>query len=234
MLDGVPAADLAQLRTQIAEYLFQADRRHFAKVAQLSSRIPVAIAARVTEFALPPLLAARTAELLEPKRGLDLIARLSDRYLADVAAAMDPGRSPELIARLPAERVATIGAELARRGEWVVIGGFVSQVSRAALRAAVGVLDGEQLLRVGYVLDEGDRLDQVAAVLSDSQLDAMLAAAPGLWTELDVALVSVAAARGLRWRSRLAASPPEVRASVAEAAARGQLSAAASSVLGLA
>ena len=52
-----------------------------------------------------------------------MVKRLSDRYLADVSAAMDPARSPEVLAAVPPERAAAVTVELARRGEWVVIGG---------------------------------------------------------------------------------------------------------------
>ena len=75
-------------------------------------------------------IAARTAELLEPAKAADMVGRLSDRYLADVSAAMDPARAPEVIAQISPVHVAKVGAELARRGEWVIMGGFVSVVSR--------------------------------------------------------------------------------------------------------
>ena len=40
MLDGVPAEDLRELRAQIGEALFQADRHAFARVAALSKAVP--------------------------------------------------------------------------------------------------------------------------------------------------------------------------------------------------
>ena len=126
-LTGVPAGDLRILRAQIGDALFEADKPRFAKMAALSKAVPVAVAAKLTEFAMPPLLAARTAELIEPRRAADLVGRLSDGYLADVSAAMDASRAAEVVAEIPADRIATIGAELARRAEWVVIGGFVAQ-----------------------------------------------------------------------------------------------------------
>ena len=55
----------------------------------------------MTEFALPPMIAARTAELLDPAKAAEMVGRLSDGYLADVSAAMDPTRAPEVIARIP-------------------------------------------------------------------------------------------------------------------------------------
>jgi len=188
--------------------------------------VPVAVAVKLTEFALPPLLAARTTELLDPGRAVDLVGRISDRYLADVSAAMDPSRSPEVIARIPADRVATVAKELARREEWVVMGGFVAHVSRAGLAASVAQLNGEQLLRIGFVLDDVSRLDEITTMLTDLQLDEMLAAARdhGLWRELDDLLANISAQRRERLSSRFAAAPTGLVDAVHAAVERGALS----------
>jgi hypothetical protein len=186
-LADLPADDVRLLRAQIAEALFQADRPRFARMAALSSSVPVALAAKVTQHALPPLLAARTAELVEPDRAAELVNRLSDDYVANVAAALDASRAPQVVARIPADRVATVSAELARRGEWVVIGGFVAHIGADGLRASVAVYNGEQLLRIAFVLDEKSRMDEIGELLTDEQLDQMLVAADehGLWVELE-------------------------------------------------
>jgi hypothetical protein len=228
-LAAVPPRDLRTLRRSIGDYLFAADQHHFTKVAAVSRLVPNAIAAKVTEFALPPLLAARTAELLEPAKAADMVGRLSDRYLADVSAAMDPARAPEVIAQISPANVAKVGAELARRGEWVIMGGFVSVVSGPALRAAVGDLSGEELLRVGFVLDDLSRMDEIVEMLSDTQLDGMLTAAVGraLWDELDGVLVNLTGAQATRIASRYAAAPATTRAAL-EA---GRLSPAARAAL---
>lgn len=225
-LAGVPAADLRTLRAQIGEYLFQVDKHHFTKVATLSKAVPIAVAAKLTEHVLPPLLAARTAELLDPERAVDLVARISDGYLADVSAAMDPGRSPRVIAKIPADRVSKVAMELARREEWVVMGGFVAHVSPDALAAAVRSLNGEQLLRIGFVLDDLSRLDQISAMLTDAQLDQLLAAASvcELWRELEDLLANIADERVARLAERFAQAPADVGAAAREAAGAGKLS----------
>jgi hypothetical protein len=219
-LAGLPPADLHALRKQINHALFEADKAHFAKVAALSKAVPVAVAAKLAEHALPPLLAARTAELIDPHRAVDLVARLSDGYLADVSAAMDAARAPDVIRGIPADRVAKVAAELAQRREWVVIGGFVAVVSKPALAASVRAFNGEQLLRIGFVLEDKDRLDDVAALVSDAQIDDLLQAADrhSLWTELDDLLAHVSPARVDRMSARFAAASDELRAAVAAAA----------------
>jgi len=234
-LTSVPADDLRALRGQIGEALFQADKHYFAKVAGLSKNIPAPIAAKVTEFALPPLIAARVAELLEPNKAVDLVGRISGSYLAKVAAAMDPGRAPHIIEKIPPDKVALVGAELAKQGEWVVIGGFVSTVTNDGLHASVGVFTGEQLLRIGFVLDDTSRLADIAEMLTDKQVDEILVAAGehDLWPELSELASNLTDAEATRLATQLAAAPDAVREAVRSAAASGALSAADSARLGL-
>lgn len=224
-LAEVPVDDLRALRRQVAEMLFQADRQHFVKVAALAKAIPVPVAARITERALPPLLAARVAELLDPHRAVEMVARLSDSYLADVSSAMDPSRAPGVIRQMPAERLARVGAELARRHEWIVIGGFVSYVDREGLAATVRQFDGAQLLRIGFVLEDPGRLGEITELLDDRQLDEMLAAAASekLWVELDDLLAQLGADGSVRLAGRLVAAPEAVRGPIGAAVDSGDL-----------
>ena len=227
-LAGVPGDELRILRQQIAETLFRAGKPAFARVAALSKTVPVAVSAKLTEAALPPLLAARTAELLEPAKAAELVGRVSDRYLADVSACMDAGRAPDVVAAIAPAKVATVGAELARRGEWVVIGGFVSHVSDDALAASVAGYDGETLLHVAFVMDDLSRLDAVVGLLSDAQLDSIVAAAParGLWRELVTLTEHLEAPRQARLAARYAAAEGSVRERYDAAVADGELTAA--------
>jgi hypothetical protein len=219
MVETLPAADLRTLRKQVGEALFRADRHYFARVAALSKAVPVAVAAKLTEVVLPPLIAARTAELLEPRRAAELVGRISEKYLADVSAFMDASRAPEVVAAIPPARVAAVGVELARRKEWIVIGAFVAQVTPEALAASVARFDGEQLLRVGFVLDDVSRLDDIGGLLSDTQIDQLLAAAASaaLWTELQELLANLAPERIARLAARYAAASESVRVAFASA-----------------
>jgi hypothetical protein len=225
MLAGVPAEDLRTLRRQVGEAMFQADRHYLARVAALSKAIPVAVAVKLTEVVLPPLVAARTAELLEPHRAAHLVGRISEKYLADVSRYMDAARAPEVVAAIPAARVGDVAFELARRQEWIVIGSFVSHVSDEALAASVARFDGEQLLRIGLVLDDVARLDDIGGMLSDAQLDEMIAAAAdgGLWLELQELLANLSPARIARLAEHYAAAEESVRAVYEAAAEAGDL-----------
>jgi hypothetical protein len=225
MLAGLPAADVRALRTQVGEALFQADKHYFARVATLSRTVPVSVSAKLTEAVLPPLLAARTAELLEPAKAAELVGKISPHYLARVSAHMDAARAPEVIAAIPAERVAAVGLELAAKGEWVVIGSFVSVVPHEALARSVAQFDGEQLLRIGFVLDDLSRLDDIGGLLTERQIDQLLAAAPaaGLWPELVDMLAHLSPPRIERLRERYAQAPAAVQEGYAAAVRAGDL-----------
>lgn len=224
-LGTVDPVELRELRHQIGAALFAAGEHHFSMVVAVSKLLPCGLAARITEHALSPLIAARTAELLDPARAVDLVVRLSDGYLADVSVAMDPARAPEVLRKIPPERVATVAAELARRGEWVVMGAFASVVSLDALAAAVARLTGEQLLRVGFVLDDPDRLGVIGRMLTDVQIDELLAAAAEheLWHELDELAAHLDPSGAARLSARYAAAPRPVVAAVEAATAGGTL-----------
>lgn len=233
MVAGLPAEDLRTLRAQVAEAMFQAGRPAFVRVGNLSKAIPGALAAKLTEATLPPLLAARTSEVIEPARALDLVSRMSDGFLADVSAVMDPARSRDVVEAIPADRVATVGRELARRKEWVAIGGFVSYVSPDGLRASVANYDGEQLLRIGFVIDDLTKLDAINDLLTDEQVDTMLESAgtAGLWDELADQLEHLSPERVARIAERFAVVPDEVRERIRGAARDGDFPADALALL---
>ena len=229
MLAGLPADDLRTLRRQVGEAMFQTDRHYLARVAALSKAVPVAVAVKLTELVLPPLIAARTTELLEPHRAAHLVGRISEKYLADVSRYMDASRAPEVVAAIPADRVADVGAELARREEWIVIGSFVAHVTPEALAASVARFTGEQLLRIGFVLDDMSRLDDIGGMLTDAQVDDLLQAAAesGLWLELEELLANLSPERLARLAEHFAALGPAARAAYDDAVAAGDLDAAA-------
>jgi hypothetical protein len=185
-LASVPEADVHALREQVVDMLFRADKPAFIRVAALAKSVPVGVSARLAEAVLPPLLAARAAQLIDPGKAADLVQRLPQHYVADVAQAMEPSRAPELLRQLPGSAIARVAAELATRGEWVVIAGFVAEVSTAALSDTIAVLSGEQLLRISAVLEDTSRLDEIAGMVSDDQVDEMVVAATtGLSAEFD-------------------------------------------------
>ena len=177
MLTELPVDDLRQVRDRIGEVLFEAGRPAFARVAALSKAVPGAVAANLTEAVLPPLIAARTAELMDPRRAAELVRRISLGYLAEVALRMDAARAPAVIAAIPHDRVGAVAAELARRegmdrhrrvrrpGDAPSAGGAVASSTAGSCSASA------------FVLDAPSRLDTIGELLSDEQIDEMLVAA---------------------------------------------------------
>ncbi len=108
-LETVAAEDLRTLRRQIGDYLFEADKHHFGKVAMVSAWYRRAIAAKVTEFALPPLIAARTAELMDPHRAAEWSAG-SPTATSPTSARRWTRRGHRTDRGIPPEHVSTVGA----------------------------------------------------------------------------------------------------------------------------
>ena len=181
-LSGLSSAapeDLRALRAQVGERLFAADREAFARVGLLAKTIPAAVSAKVAEKVLPPMLAARATESLSPEKAGELAGRLPASFLADVAQHLDPARTADVVVGVPSAKIIEVTAELARREDWITMGGFVGHLPAGTLRATTSTLDGAALLQVWFVLDAKDRLDEIAAMLSDEQVSAMVAAASG-------------------------------------------------------
>jgi len=233
MLAGLPVQDVRALRLQVSDALFEADKPAFVRVAALSKAVPGALAARLTQAVLPPIIAARVAELLDADRAADMVGRLSEAYVAEVAMRMDASRAPHVVEAMPPARVGAVARELARREEWVVIGGFVSVVSPDALAASVAEFTGEMLLRIGFVLDDVSRFDEIGDLLTDDQLDELLAAAgsSGLWAELAELVSHLTGPRLVRLAERYATAPAELHSAFAAAVEAGNLPAATLDVL---
>lgn len=225
MLDELDAADVRQLRQQVSDAMFESGRLAYERTAALSKLIPGSVAAKLTQAVLPPLVSARVAEVLDPDRAADMVGRLPEAYLAEVAMRMDATRAPHIVDAIPAERVGAIARELARRGEWVVIGGFVSAVSAPALAASVAEFSGEQLLRIGFVLDDVSRFDEIGDLLTQEQLDGMLVAAAesALWAELAELVSHLTGARRERLAARYASASSDVRSAFEAAVGAGEL-----------
>ena len=185
-LSGVPAAQIRATRHAVADALFEADRSAFARAAAAAKVIPSALAAKLAQHALGPLLAARAATLLDPGQARDLARRLPVAFLADLAVEIDPRHARELLTGMPGDQIAQTAAELERRGEHVAMGAFVGCLSDEALAAAVAVLSDASLLHVGFLIEEPERLDGIVASLPDVRLTGIIgvAAREDRWSEL--------------------------------------------------
>lgn len=191
-LADVPADDLRALHGQVSQTMFAQGQRQFARVAGLSSTLPGPVAARLAEKFLPPQLAARVAELLDPGKARDLVGRVSLPYLADLALALDPVRARPVIRAIPAARLGEVAGELFRRGEHAIFAEFVGAVDVAALEAALDVARPSDLVAVLPLLEWGPALDQVLERLAPARVREIVAGISaedlaGLAVSMDVA-----------------------------------------------
>lgn len=164
-LDEVPNEDLRVLHDQISTLLFADSQRRFARIAGLSKTIPGPVAGVLAEKFLPPVMAARVSEMLDPAKARDLIGRVSIPYLCEIALALDPVRSRPVVQQLPAEPIGKVAKALFARKEYATMAEFVGTVTVDALFAAFEVATPHDLLTVVPMLEWNDSLDVVVAGL---------------------------------------------------------------------
>lgn len=169
-LSSVPEEDLVVLHDQISRTLFAEAQQRFVRIAGLSKTLPAPVAGRLAEMFLPPVMAARVSELLDPDRARDLVGRVSVRYLADLAMALDPVRSRPVVQALPAARIGDVARELFGRGEYAVMAEFANTVTVDALLAALAAAAPHDLLALVPLLEWNAHLDDVVARLPDEQV----------------------------------------------------------------
>lgn len=182
----LPPDDLAALREQVTDVLFDAHGQLLGRLAAASKLLPVGVVATIGERAFGPVLAARVAGLLEPSRAVEMAARLPVGFLADVAVELDPRRASQVIGLIPPHQIADITRELMARGERVTMGRFVGHLSLGAISAAVAVMDDSALLQVAFLLESRDSLEELVELLPPVRLNGILDAAADedLWPEV--------------------------------------------------
>jgi len=177
--------DLAALRMQVTDRLFEGDRARLSRIADAGRVVPLQLMATIGMKAFGPLLCARLTGLLEPDRASAVGQRLPAAFLAEVAAELDPRRATEVITRMPLELLTATAGLMARNGETVAMGRFVAFLPDDALVACTASIDDASLLRTAFVLEGKDRLDHVIGLLPDDRLARLLGvvAEQELWVE---------------------------------------------------
>jgi len=184
-LQGAKVADLRKLRIAVMDHMLERNREQFERTVALADRIPVALAAKLAQHSLGPVLGARAAALLSPSKTAELARRLPARFLAEVAIHVDLRKVGPMINGISSRTLRAAGAELRAREEWTVLGAVVAHLEPRVLSQVLGDFDGEALLRAGFMVEERQSLGRVVAILPDHRLDEMIAAADehGLWDE---------------------------------------------------
>jgi hypothetical protein len=183
-LEQVPLDDLRELRGQVTDVLFSANRKTLARLAATSKVLPAGVIATIAQRAFGPVLAASIAGLLEPSKAVDVASKLPPEFIADIAIELDPRRATDVVAQIPPDQIAAVTRELVARGEFVTMGRFVGHLPDESLKAALAELDDRALLQVGFVLEDKPRIDHVVKLLDPARYDGLIdAAGDDLWVE---------------------------------------------------
>jgi hypothetical protein len=176
-LDGAEPRELRDLRASISDRLLAVDRARFERVVALGRLLPDRVTAAITEHALGSQLSGRAASLLTADELADFAQRLPADFVADVAAVIDLRSVGSLLDRIETDKVVEVTLVLAERQDWVTMGAFGGRIQRDALIQVVGMLDGQALARVGFLMENRSRLDEIQGLLDDEKLQELLIAA---------------------------------------------------------
>ncbi len=169
--------ELGELRAAVSGRLLARDRDRFERAVALGRYLPAAITANLVRHALGPQLAGHAAGLLDPDQVSEFASHLPAAFLADVAAVTDPGAIGPLVHGIDATKIMAVTRALVEREEWVTMGAFVGRVGNDLLLETIGFFDAEALLRVGFVLEDRSRVDEIFRFLDDERLLDLLTAA---------------------------------------------------------
>lgn len=167
-LERLPADSLREFRLRATDRLFDGDAGRLRRVASASKLVPVPLTVKISQLAFGPVLCAATAGLLDPAHAVKIATRCPTSFLADITVHLDPRRAADVIAAVPSDLVAAVAVELIERGEHVTTGRFVSYLSSATLRSSIAAIkDDADLLRVAFVMEGKDNLDELIDIARD-------------------------------------------------------------------
>jgi hypothetical protein len=173
-LAQVPASELRDYRDGVIDLLYEDNRATLQRAADVARLLPARTLAKVGERALGPLICARLTGLLDPHRAAEISQHFSIDFLVRLAAEMDPRRAVEVVTSLTPDRVQAIALAMAARGEHVAMGRFVAHLDRRALAACIAELTDEDLLRIAFVLEGKERLDEVFELVGLQRMKRMI------------------------------------------------------------
>lgn len=211
----VDAQDLRALREHAAAALFERHAERFGAAAAAAKIVPAALAAKLAQIAIGPLLTAQIAGLLDPAHAAALAARLPVDFLTDVALYLDPRRAEAVLPRIPEDMVIGVARELAARGEYITMGQLVDVLPATMVGQIVEQLDDDTaLLQAACYANHPDRLSAIVAGLPVDRLERLGHTALTGSAELQLAALSVLSRVDEQLKTELLAyageAPPEV------------------------
>ncbi|MFE3545571.1 hypothetical protein ACFXK0_21625 [Nocardia sp. NPDC059177] len=166
-LAELPPSALRQLRDQVTDLIAVREARRMQRIGAAAKLVPAPLAAKITEAAFGPVLAAAIAGSVDPARAVAIASSLSPRFLADATVTLDPRRATALIAEVPDRMAAATARELIDRGDYLTMGRLAGSVPDRVLRAALPHAADIDLLHVGFYLEETGAADRLLAVVAD-------------------------------------------------------------------
>lgn len=167
--------ELRSLRQRISHTLFDQHQRLFQRLADAGKLLPAAVIGLISEKVFGPMLSARITGLLDPQRALDVSAKLSTTFQAELCLTLDPRSAPQLLRIMPTANVVAVARVLTERREFVTMARFVDCLSDAAIKAVVkDTGDDEALLRIGFYVESAERLSHTIALIPDDRLVQMI------------------------------------------------------------
>ncbi len=157
-LESCGVDTLVELREQVTDMMFEADREQLARAARAVSRMPVPLVARIAARRIPARLSARVTELLPERRAVKLATRVPADYLADIATLADPKRVTHLLAVVPVSVVDAVACRLERRKDYLSMGRIAAHLSDVALTVGVNAISDEALVATIPFADDVDRI----------------------------------------------------------------------------
>lgn len=173
-LDAVDPKAIRTLRERISDQLFEGDRALFQRIVASNRLVPAGLAAIISEKALGPLLCARVSGLMPVDRAIEIANKLPTAFLAQTCLLVDPHRARDLISGFPVRRVTEIARLLAGSGEHVAMARFVDSMSKEAIGACIDILGDEQMLSIGFFVEEKSRLNEIVGWLSEERLRSLV------------------------------------------------------------
>ncbi|MGH3432148.1 MAG: magnesium transporter MgtE N-terminal domain-containing protein [Thermocrispum sp.] len=183
---AVDDVELRVLRDQVTDALFGAQAASLRRLGAAAKLLPTPVIAKIGQKVFGPLLCARVAGELDPRKATDVAQRLPETFMADVAVELDPRRAQRIIEALPTDTVVKVAVELAGRDDWITLGQFVGFLPEEKIAACLRSLDDTHILRTAFAVDDVSAVPTVIDLLPGERLLGLLSAASseGLWPTL--------------------------------------------------
>ena len=178
-LDTLSPAQLRDLRTHVVRAVHAPHEHRFARMASFGRLVPVPVAAKGTQVALGPLVAARVAAASDVDLAVKLSSHISPAFLSRMTPYLDPSRVADIVSRLDEELVVEVGRLTVARQEYIPLARFISYVPVSWALRVVAEAPPLDLLRTALYAEDLDALDALIAEVPEDRLTDVLVAAHG-------------------------------------------------------